>query len=252
MLISNLITFTRSLVDADASSFPAVNTTDLGLIYINQALEEVAGELISIDYSDWQFGDSNYTSLPTGLFTLVNSQETYQLTGNGTTGIDTTTPLLTFMGCSVKDNNGIWHPLQPISFFYDIHGQGIDPVEYFKTDGIPVYYEKREDFLVLYPAPDNGVTVTLTSGLKVFFQRGASTFSASDVSTGTKQPGIASPWHPLIGYKAALPYAIANKPARVPALYNEIAKFEKKMHKFYSQRGKDNKNIMTMKKIRYI
>ena len=251
MTITNIINEARDLVDADASSYPATAVTDSLLRRINTAYEEVVGKLITISYRGWLFGDSNYTALPTGLFTLVNSQEGYQLTGNGTTGIDITTPLLNFLGVSVKDNAGLWHTLSPISFFYDIHGAGSDPVEYYKTDGLPAYYEKREDFLILYPAPDNGVSVTLSSGLKVFFQRGASTFTAAEVVTGTKQPGFALPYHSILSYKAALPYAMSYKKDRVPMIMAEINRLEREMEKFYAQRPQDEKRVMTMRPISY-
>lgn len=245
MTISDIQTKARNLVDADAISFTDANL----LIEINNAYEEIAGDLIATSYEGWKFGDSNYTALPTGLFTLVNSQETYQLTGNGTTGIDTTTPLLNVIGVSIKDNNGIWKVLTPIHLAQDIFPD--DPVEYFKTDGQPQYYEKREDFLILYPAPDNGVTVTLTSGLKVFFQRTADKFTAAQVTTGTKTPGFASPYHVLLSFKAALDYALTYKPERVPMIMNGIARLEKKMFAFYAQRSQDERKVITMRQISY-
>lgn len=242
MNISQIETMARDLVDADTTSLPAATL----LIYENSAYEDIVGKLIALD-TNWLFGDSNYTANPTGLVTMVNSQEAYQLAGNSlTTGVSTTTPLLTFLGASVKDNNGIWHPLQHISL-WELFESDTDPVEHFKTDGRPQYYEIREDFIILYPAPDNAVTVTLTSGLKVFYQRSADLFTSGQVTTGTKVPGFASPFHPLLAYKAILPYAMKYKPDRIPMLMNEIAHLEKGLIDFYTRRDKSERKQMTMK-----
>ncbi len=246
MTIADINTLARYLVDADTTSLTAAQL----LIFVNQAYEEIAGKLIALD-TNWLWGDTNFTANPTGLFTLVNSQEQYQLAGNATsTGISTTTPLLTFLGASVKDSGGIWRTLEHISL-WDLFEQGIDPVEHFKTDGLPRYYELREDFLILYPAPDNAVTVTLTSGLKVFYQRSADLFTTAQVTTGTKVPGFASPYHPLISYKAALPYALKFKPDRVPIIMNEVNRLEKDMLNFYTKRDKSERPQMTMRPIQH-
>ena len=237
------------MAGADASSYPAVNTSDALLRRINSAYEEIVGKLIALSYPGWRFGDSNYTALPTGLFTLVNGQADYQLTGNGTTGIDTTTPLLNAISFSVKDVNGIWKVLQPIQYSTDI--LPTDRAEYLKTDGMPAYYEKREDFATLYPAPDNGVSVTLASGLKVDFQRTASVFTAAEVATGTKTPGFASPYHAILAYKAALPYAIQYKPERANQLRAEIARLEKDLFDFYSEKERDVTKVITMERKNY-
>ena len=242
---SGLVEKMDFVCDTDSSSFPIAQKTR----EINSALEEVEAELIVASAHGWEFGDSNYTSLPTGLKTLTNSQEAYQLSGDqSTTGIDTTNPLLTFKGASVKDINGLWKPLLPIHLS-EIFAQGIDPAEYYKTDGLPAYYEKREDFLVLYPAPDNGVSVTLTNGLKVFYDRRASKFTTSDT---TKEPGFASPYHVLLAYKASLPYCSVYKKDRVPGILNEIDRLNKGLFKFYGNRAKDEPKVMRMKGIDFI
>lgn len=246
MTIAQVETEARGLVDADATSYPA----PLLLLRENNAYEQIVGELIALD-TNWNFGDSNLTTLPTGLVTLTNSNEVYQLAGNSTsTGVSTTTPLLTFLGASVKTVGGLWQTLQPITL-WELYDRGYDPVEFFKTDGLPLYYELREDFLVLYPAPDNGVSVTLSSGLKVFYQRTASVFTSAEVTTGTKVPGFASPYHSLMSYKAALPYALSFKKDRVPMILAEIQRLERGLIEFYSKRNKAERNQITMAPINF-
>lgn len=243
MTIADIQTLARYLVDADTTSLTAAQL----LIFTNNAYERVVGKLIAMD-KNWNFGDSNYTANPTGLVTMTNSKEDYQLAGNSTsTGVSTATPLLTFLGASVKNIGGIWNPLKHISL-WELFESDTDPVEYFKTDGLPQYYEKREDFLVLYPAPDNGVSVTLINGLKVFYDRRASKFTASDT---TKEPGFASPYHSILAYMAAIPYCVSYKKDRVPAYLNEITRLEKELLAFYGARAKDEPKVMTMRGIQF-
>ena len=236
----------RALVDADSTSL-----TDAVLLRrVNQALTETVGKLIALDETHF-WGDSNFTSLPTGLVTMTNSQETYQLSGNqSSTGVDTTNPLLTFKGASVKDNSGNWHTLQPITF-WELWGSGVDPAEHFETDGRPQYYEIREDFIVLYPAPDNAVTVTLTSGLKIFYERRPSLYTSGEVTTGTKQPGFSPLYHYLLSYKMALPYALSYKKDRVPMIMSEIQRMEKEMLTLEAQKYGDTRMIATTKPINF-
>ena len=254
MTIADINTLARFLTDTDTTSLSAANL----LILINNAYERLVGKMIQETMNGWKFGDSNFTALPTGLFTLVNSQETYQLMGDQVgsgTGIAvtsaTTQPLLTVLGVSVRNNSGTWIPLQPIQLS-DILKQGIDPAEYFETDGLPTYYEKREDFLVLYPAPDNGVSVTLASGLKVFFQRTADVFTSAEVTTGTKVPGFPTPYHDVLSYMAAYEYAIARALPTTNSLGSEAQRKEKELLNFMARRNPDERKVMTGARIRFL
>jgi hypothetical protein len=104
--------------------------------------------------------------------------------------------------------------------------------------------------ILLYPKPASGV-VTLTLGLRVYFQRTASIFTSAEVTTGTKVPGFVSPFHVLLCYKAALPFAISYKKDRVPLFLNEINRLEKDLETFYSKREKDVRKIFKIGSIKF-
>lgn len=215
----------RALVDADTTSYTAADL----LRRVNDAYEQVIGIIIGCD-GKWQFDDSNYTDFPIGTTTLVASQNDYSFDVS----------MLDVERVEVKDAQGIWQQLQPIDTS-DIGG-AID--EFEKTDGMPRFYDKQGASLLLYPAPATG-SVTLASGLKVYFQRTASIFTSAEVTTGTKVPGFASPHHYLLSYKAALPYALSYKKDRVPFLMAEIARREALLVEHYSQREKDRRKMLT-------
>lgn len=257
MNIADINTETRALVDADSVSYPDA----LLLIRTNEAYEKVVAKILGCD-GRWDFDDTNYTTFPVATANLVASQQDYAFDVSH----------LKIIGASVKTNSGIWRELIPFDpddlnasagpqdFTPLVNFPPIDRAEFLKTPGSPQYYDKLGNSLLLYPAPDNGVSVTLIAGLKVYFQRTASIFTTGDVSTGTKLPGFASPFHSVISYMAALPYAMSYKKDRVPMLLAEITKvmgdeehgIQGSLERFYSKRDRSERTIMTPRRIKYI
>ena len=235
MNIANINTLARFLSDADAASLTAANL----LILINKSYERITGKLIAeTGNGKWPYGDANYTAFPTYTMNLVNSQAEYQ--------IDSLTTPLSIMGVEALDVNGNYYTLQPITL-RDIHAQGIAQTEFYETDGRPYYYEKRENIVVLYPAPDNGVSVTLTAGLKIFFLRTADVYTAAQVTTGTKEPGFPSPYHDILAYEAAIVYCGLYKKDRVPFLMSELDKRERELMAFIAKRNLDDRKVLKTK-----
>lgn len=205
-----------ALCDSDTTSYPVADKTRR----VNAALEEVIGDLIALD-KNWKFDDSNHTNLPIGTATLVNGQQDYSFDSS----------VLAVERVEVEDADGVWHKLSPINEKY-IEG-ALD--EYEKTNGLPLEYAVRANSIFLYPTPATA-SVTLVAGLKVYFQRTAHLFTASDT---TAVPGFASPYHIILAYKAALPYCQTYKKDRVPMIVNEISRLERKMFAFASNKMND-------------
>ena len=222
----------RALCDADSTSYPAATL----LRRINAAYEEVVGKIIGCD-GLWQWDDFRFTDFPIGTTTLKNSQNDYSFDIS----------MLEIERVEVLDNEGLWHELNPIDKS-QVSG-AID--EFEKNDGLPAYYDKQGASIILYPAPDNGVSVTLASGLKVYFQRTASIFTSAEVTTGTAIPGFASPYHMILAYMAAIPYCQSYKKDRVPLYMAEVARIQKLIIEHYSRREKDRRKIMSMGSISF-
>lgn len=227
MTISDINSEARLLVDADSVSYAAADL----LRRINIAYEQVVAFILGCD-GLWQFDDTNYTDFPIGTATLVAGQQDYTFNSAH----------LEIEGVSVLKADATWHKLTPIDDQTQI---GVDPAEFFKTDGLPNYYDKQGRSVVLYPGPAAG-NVTLASGLKVFFKRTADLYTSAQVTTGTKEPGFASPFHVILAYKAALPYAQSYKPKRVPMIMAGIARLEGEIKKHYGRREQDRRKIMSM------
>lgn len=227
------------LCDADITSFPLVRA----IRGINSALEQIIGELINAD-GTWQFDDTNYTDFPIGTYTLVNSQERYSFNDK----------FLQLIEVSVKNKNGDFQILRPID--QKEYSDLIPLAEAYETDGMPVAYDKvSDDTIDLFPAPDNGVSVTLASGLKIKFKRTASIFAMTDADTITsatsKQPGFASPFHIILAYMTAIPFCANYKKDRVAGYERKVIDLRAAIMKHYGRREKDKRKVATTRGINF-
>ena len=207
---------------------------------MNNALETLVGKIINAD-GVWEYDDTNYTDLPVGTGTLVSGQSAYSFQDE----------YLDILWVKVKDVNGNWYYLKPYDERERLGDNEFAVETIYSTSGSPIYYDKLGDTIKIYPAPDNGVTVTLASGLKVGFKRTADLFTSAQVTTGTKVPGIASPYHVLVAHMAVLPYAINYKKDRVGIFENKIREMTDDMLKFYSRRAKDTSQHATIESISF-
>jgi len=231
MHIADINTEINSLCSSTVTSYIAADK----LRRVNTALETLIAKIINAD-GTWQWDDTNYTDLPVGTGDLVAAQSSYSF------AVD----FLDIENVKIKDANGIWNILQPID-----QSQLSYPLEdHLTDDGMPIYYDKVGDTIKLYPAPA-AADVTATAGIKVQFKRTASVFTAAEVTTGTKTPGIASPFHILIPYMASIPYCMAFKKDRVALYEKRVDEGIKEMIMFYSRREKDKRKIMTTNPITF-
>jgi hypothetical protein len=230
--ISDLNAEARSLCDADTTSYPAAAL----LRRINEAYEQVVGWLINAD-GTWQFDDTNNTDLPIGTQTLVAGQSAYTFNDK----------FLQLLEVQIKDDEGNFRIIQPID---QREYSDESPLEEdFETNGFPQYYDKvSDDTIKLYPAPATA-DCTLTNGLKIKFKRTAAIFTSDEVTTGTKVPGFASPYHYILSYMAALPYCMSYKKDRVALYEKRVGELKAELIKLYSAREKDKRKGFSMASI---
>jgi len=193
------------------------------LLAINNAYERVASLIMQAD-GRWEWDDANNTDFPIATTTITSAQQDY---GFAVTHLN-------ISRVEVKDSNGIWSQLTPINQS-DFTGQG--QAEFLKGGGIPVYYDKLNSSVFLYPIPD----YTQSASLKIFFQRGPAVFTSAEVTTGTKVPGFNSLYHELIQLHAAHDYAIAKGLSNVNQLSAQIQQREEALQSDYELRNRDEK-----------
>ena len=207
------------LVNTDSTSYPIAQKTR----NINRRYDEVVSMILQAD-GRWKWDDTNNTSQPT---TSIN------MTSETTAVAIPDTTYLTINRVEVKDVNGNFYKLTPFNE-REIVNQAM--TEFLKTPGRPLYYEKVGGYLNLYPKPSSA-NVTLTSGLKIYFQRDASYFLTTDT---TKVPGFAAPFHRILSFGGALDFAISKGMAgKINILVPIIQTMEKGLMEFYSSRSRD-------------
>lgn len=230
MTISDIVLKTRFLCSATTTSYTAAQL----LIDLNNAYEEVVSWILNCD-GLWQFDDANFTNFPRGTTTLVVGQADYSFDVS----------MLEVERVSILDANGLERFLDPV----DNADESRFPfATTYRVNGQPLFYDKNGSSVVLYPAPGVG-TQTLASGLIVYFKRTAAVFTSGEVSTGTKVPGFASPFHQVLSYMSAINYCSIYKPGRVPMLMAKIQQIKKDIEEFYGQREEDRVKVMDTKAI---
>ena len=202
--------------------------TDKIVASVNNYLDTVTGYAIGADRR-FQFDDVNHTKLPIGTTNLVANQSDYSFLTD-----EQGNRILTLTRIDVQDANGDWVQLQPIDQ-YQIDG-ALD--EFLSGAGVPRYYDKINDNVVrLYPKPADSVT----SGLKFYFQRTPSYFTASDT---TKEPGVPSLLHRGFVIAGAYDCALTLGLANLQPLSVEMQKEEQKMKEYFLNRNNDTKLTM--------
>jgi hypothetical protein len=191
----------------------------------NNWFDKVAGYAISTD-RQFQWDDTNHSKLPIGTTDLVANQSMYSFLAD-----EQSNKIVTLTRIDVKDSNGNWTQLKLI----DQADIDVALDEFESTTGVPKYYDKISDNIVkLYPASASNVT----AGLKFYFQRTPSYFTASDT---TKEPGVSPLLHRgfiiASAYDGALTLGLNN----LQALSVELEKEEKKMIEYFSTRNSDTK-----------
>lgn len=189
----------------------------------------------------WRFDDSNQSSnndddagKPVATSTLVNSQKVYTLP----------TGALRIRRVEVKDVSGDWQVVRPISERQITHAEE----EFFETDGLPLYYVLEGDTLRLFPAPDNGVSVTLTNGLRIFFDREVDEFTVSDT---TQEPGLPEPFHHILSVGAAYDFCSSKGKPQAGNLRQELELLHQQLREFFSGRQQDQRLKMRPKRTSY-
>jgi len=242
MTIADINSEARLLTDTDTTSYTAANL----LRRINAAYEQVVSWIINAD-GTWQFDDTNYSDHPRGTGTLVEGQEDYAFSSE----------YLQVESIEILDASS---PAKYIRIKQLDHQNlgGLSPEEYFGLEsngnpkkGWPQAYDINGDTIRLYPAPA-AANVTLAAGLRIWFKRTADLFTSDQVTTGTKEPGFASPYHIILAYMAAIPYCMAYKKDRIALYEKKVMDLKNEIIKHYSHRDRDSRKVMTPKRILYL
>lgn len=196
---------------------------------VNNRLDETVSLIMKSD-ARWKWDDDNQTDQPIGTINLVSEQAEYELAG---------ATYLKILRVEVLDNNGNYQLVKPID---EKNVQNQSLTEFLKTPGMPRVYDKNGEYIWLYPKPSSALT-TLSSGLKIYYQRLPSYFTAADT---TKSPGFNPLYHKILSMGAAIDYAIPNGLTdKMAMLIPLLTTMQNEMATFYADRAGDEKTRMT-------
>lgn len=189
---------------------------------VNLAMSEV-WHIMWSNQSGWAYDDANQIDLPQATATLVASQSKYAIPSSA----------LTVNRIEVKDKEGNFYRVTPL-VEREI-GESMD--EFFETDGMPQYYRLVGRTIELFPAP-SVTDVTLTAGLKVYFDRTGVAFDSTDT---TATPGFSGEYHDLIPIKTSIKWLRVHKPdsPTLIMLQNDEIKREQQLKEFEVNKFKD-------------
>ncbi len=225
MQISAIVSTIYNLTNTNSSSYTAANM----LLDINRAYNRVVSLCVTAD-GRWQFDDENQTDFPIATTDLISGQNDYALAITH----------LQIRQVELKLASGLWITLKPIDE-KDFADMGISPSYYQTILGLPFYYDKLGNSVILYPTPN----YSQSASLKLWFERGVVEFSSADVSGGTKQPGFNTLYHELIPLWVAHDYFLANDQTMTQRLLAKIQMIEKALLLDYGTRDKDDSPRLT-------
>lgn len=218
----------RSMARVDANQWPTYKVVNS----VNNWHDTVTGYAIAADRK-FQFDDTNHTKLPIGTSNLVANQSDYSFLTD-----EQGNTILNLIRIDILDPSGDYRQLSLI----DESDTALALDEFEGTAGLPKYYDKIADNIIrLYPKPATSVT----AGLKFYFQRSGSYFTASDT---TKAPGVPPILHR--GYVIASAYdcALTLGLSNLQPLSVEMQKEEEKMKRYFKTRNTDEaKRFMPFK-----
>lgn len=192
--------------NADATSYPIADVTRNA----NNALDTVVTLILGAD-SRWQFDSTNATDIPIGTTALVSGQQDYSFASE----------FIVIKSIECSDSQGNWTKLIPI----DNYDEEVALSQFQTVNGVPKYYDKVGESIILYPAPNYSIAPTDTpaGGLRAYFQRNIDYFVAGDT---VKKPGFAEHLHKYISLSCAHVYACAKDLPKQNSLKSRMRYYE--------------------------
>lgn len=220
MVLSAIRSDIDFLCGSTTASYP---TTDKNR-NINIAYSEVARIIWESD-SDWQYDDSNSSTLPVAFTTLVHNQRDYTLP----------TVCQSVRQVEIQDSGGTWIKLSAWDEKEDSRAKN-EVANDLGEPGIPKYYNLVGRSVELIPAPASG-QCTMASGIAVYLDR-----DVTEITAASAVPGFAKPFHRILSYAAAIDF-VQDENQR-SHLVKQRANLESGLVRFYSKRAPESKTAI--------
>ncbi len=191
---------------------------------VNQRLNRVVSIIFQNDRR-WKYDDFNHLDMNIYYGDTVAGQQDYEIPGSDFIDISELAVMI----------NGKYQILKPL---VREKGQKLQYLE--EETGVPLYYEKYGNSVLLYPKPDTSTT----NGLMLRAKRLPSYFTNADT---TKEPGFNPLFHKILSIGGALDYAMPNGMRdKINTYQPELDRLEIAMAEYYSKRSEDEQPRMTL------
>jgi len=193
---------------------------------INRGLDKTVSLILQNDRY-WAFDDSNFTDFPIATTNLVADQQDYTLS--------VSPEMMIIERVEMKDSSGNWTLLKPFTLE---ETEMTRDAMLSEAGSTPMYYDKLDHAIILYPKPN----YNSTAGLRVYYKRPPSYFTYTDT---TKKPGFVQLYHRLPALYACLDYARSNDMNnKIAGITEEIRDMEDKITAHYQDRDADQKIVL--------
>lgn len=206
---------------------------------VNSALDRAFHIIFKAD-GRWQFDDSNHTDYPIITTNIVANQRDYTFTTDGSSNLVLDIAKVAILNSATST---VYTEIEAKDAVQDSDTAFV--ANDTSATGTPYCYDKNSNAIFLDPIP----SYNATSGLKLYISREGSYFTSADT---TKKPGFAGLYHEYLAYYPAWQYAQANGLANKNDLLENVLMLEKSITEHYSRRQKDERAVMTNKKINYV
>lgn len=213
---------TRKMCRVDSSQWPTINVVNS----CNNWKDFIAGYAIGADVR-FRWDDTNHTALPEGTRELTINVSDYSFQTD-----EQSNRILTLIGVSILQN-GVYVPLTPV----DRNDPYYDPSNFGQSTGTPTQYDKIADNIIRL---DKKPSATVSAGLKYYFQRAPSYYTAASTTTTTGfAPVLDRGFIIASAYDCALTLGLPNLQAL--AVERQIEK--ENVVKYFESRNEDEEMI---------
>jgi hypothetical protein len=188
----------------------------------------------------WQFDDSNHGDYPIIYFNIVSGQSDYSFSADENGNL-----VLDIHKVGILDSATSTQYVEIGLTDQQSSGQGGSIFSEDGSVGTPIEYDKTANGIFLSPTPNYNAT----KGVKVAINREASYFVYTDTTKKPGVPGTLQSWFfKYPSFEQAKRKSTSNK----KDIEKDILKLKEMIKEVFSRREKDNRHIMTGKKILYI
>lgn len=237
-------------INSKITFFTSADTTATGyanadrLISINNFKDDIVTAILQ-SMDDWDFDDYTInTTYPVAIRSMVANQPDYKFStaswalmgveGAANASNAAIRPLKIKRVEVSYDNGNTWYKAEPM----DINQKSSDSIEATINNRFQTtqpYYDMAYNGIFLYPVP----IANSTSGIKIWFDRSATDYVLSDLTTGTLIPGFDSNFHKILAYGPAMEFAMANTKDNADRLEKKLEQFVAEMKAFYGNKDVD-------------